>query len=144
MSNIGKSYMSLGPNTSASRILGAPSFLRGNDTINNPAENAEEGENEDKNILVSLSISEADPFDFGYYKLIKKVEENKEEDKVFNPNKSSLFNVMQNAIKNVNKFSIKKMNLLKDVNEIEIDNVTGRAEKNVKTTSFFGKIDFGL
>jgi hypothetical protein len=135
----GKSQLSR-INSSSSRILGAPSYMRGNEPISelNKKRGSDnipqvEEEIEENAIQVSQSVSEADPYDFGYYKLVRKVQDNKDEVKEFyNPNKSQLFNVMQNAIRNVNKFSIKKMNLIKSMNEIEYDERNGHTEKIVK------------
>ena len=118
-----------GNNNNTSRIMGAPSFIRDggmNETAflnprqgpsqqNKPETLKIEEELDEHPIQVSQGMSEADPNDFGYFTLLKQFDETVQEVEVVKPGKSTFHNVVHKAIKNVGKFSLKKMNLLKSM-----------------------------
>ncbi len=124
--------------------FGVGSFMRGSDksallpdhkkdkgTLINERSPTEEMD--DELIGVSHNLSEADPYDFGYYSVIKK---NKEENKVLieivDPSKSIFKNTINNTIQNLGKFHIHKLNLLRTINELEFDERTGEPHKIVR------------
>lgn len=152
-------------NSSTTRILGGHSFIRDNGAHNakrygnmnmsmNMSNNAsvlniagrtredklraeEEVNEEVDSIQISEGMSQADPYDFGYFNIIRKSVDNKENlQKDFSPlnrNKSAFHHVVQNAIKKVSNCQNNcKFNLLKSMNEIEYDERSGEAQKVVK------------